>query len=115
MSAAAIILAGIICNPQLGCLDNLIPQHPLVIQRRAYDETNDIGRAMNICEQHSHEPNSVYPEGGTPREYDKGWEACYRVRQEWQKGEEAARIQRQREQDGLDKGFVEGLSKKLDQ
>jgi hypothetical protein len=49
----------------------------LVQKPRTYEDGTELGHAMNLCEQHSHAPSLVYPEGGTPREYDNGWDACY--------------------------------------
>jgi hypothetical protein len=112
MRATLILVAMTISADAQSCLD-MCPRNPLVQPLRIYEYSTDIGRAMSLCEKHSHAPWALYPEGGTPREYEDDWKACYKIRQEWEKSETAKALQAAKEQDARDKAYVEQIAKDL--
>jgi hypothetical protein len=75
-----------------------------------YEDGTDVGRAMVICDRHTHMPSLVYPEGGTPLEYDTGWEDCYKVRQKWDVSATAKTYREQKEQEERDRVFIKSVA-----
>jgi hypothetical protein len=78
-----------------------------------YEDGTMIGHAMTICAKHMHEPTTVYPEGGVPLEYDSGWDACNKIRTQWNTGEMAKRLREQQSQEQKEKAEVEGIAQGL--
>jgi hypothetical protein len=99
-------------QPNLSCSGN--GQHlGQCVPVRSYADGTDIGKAMDICEEHSSTPSYVYSEGNTPVKYDHGWEACYKVRDEWNKSEAARLVREEHERIQRDKEFVESIAKNI--
>ncbi len=71
-----------------------------------YDDS-DIGKAMTICQQHEQNFMMVVP---PQHQYGERWKACYQVRAQWEKTEDARRQQEAAEQEKRDKAFVEKIA-----
>lgn len=71
-----------------------------------YDNTTDLGRAMNICEAHVME-TATLPVIPTPV---PGWEACSKVKVLWEKSEEARQMKQQEEDERLELDFVKKVA-----
>jgi hypothetical protein len=76
-----------------------------------YDDS-EVGKAMTICAKHEQQPAMVYSEGGTPMDYAEGWEACYKVREKWNKTETARQWREQQDQEAHEQEFVKGVAAK---
>ena len=80
---------------------------------RTYSGDGDLSQAMNICEKHSHDSGTVYPEGGSPpRIYEREWDVCNAIREKWNEGEQAKAERERIEQEKQDKAFVEDFAKR---
>ena len=104
--AATYLLATI----QAARAQSIIYDFQQTMQRKHYDVGTEIGRAMDICEHHSHGAQFVYLEGETPREYDRAWDACYTIRKRWNASEDAERQRKEKEQEQRDHEFVNNLA-----
>jgi hypothetical protein len=57
--------------------------------RQQYDDSTDVGKAMNICAMHRHAVPSDGVTGGVVIEYDNAWESCNVIHEKWEKSDEA--------------------------
>lgn len=73
----------------------------------------DLDRAVRICEAHK-EPSAIfYSEGGQPRNFAKGWEACHEVMAAWDRSATAIRAREAEEQAMRDRAFVNDFAKRI--
>lgn len=75
----------------------------------------DLDRAVSICEGHKVYSTMRYPEGGAPRAFADGWEACHEVMSRWNQSDTARRVIEDRAKQEEEKRFVNAEATKFRQ
>jgi hypothetical protein len=57
--------------------------------RQQYDNSTDVGKAMNICASHRHAAPNRGGTSGVLIEYDDSWESCNVIHDKWEKSDDA--------------------------
>jgi len=71
-----------------------------------------LDQAYAICNKHPDlgPARTMWPEGGGPRQYAKGWESCYKIGDLWDQSETAKAIKAEKEQEARDLEFVKKVA-----